>query len=484
MASNSSSYWIIAVPNEGKKAAPTAEGTPKVQLAARRKKTLEKLQAKLQGNSASAGVKPFDVPGNLKVGTIDQLMLLSDELVKHDNVVGGIAKRIERTYQELYKNEAADNSSAEEKKREAKDVKVPELKVSAANLSPTDYIEKFEWDKQAYPLSRSIRQNVEAIVQEAKKAEEELKTQMSAFTEIRNQLTAIERKEQGSLLVKPLNQYIKKQHLIEGESLTTIFVVVAKSRQQEFESSYEVMEQQYDEEKKKKAGEEKKKSKVEGSVSKKPEEEDDERQLSPEEQQKREEAKKKAAEEKAEKKRQKEREKKRIKCNSIVPRSATNLADDNEFILYRVVIFKHAAEKVKNMLREKRYTVREFKFDTKSEKTQKEELEKMQKKKKALYNYLTVWCKANFSTIFAGWQHLKALRTFVEAVLRFGVPVDFAAAIILPVRGREKQLREALNQLYGHLVNANLTKNDDAGQAGDMLGEFYPYVWIPISLTE
>jgi hypothetical protein len=49
------------------------------------------------------------------------------------------------------------------------------------------------------------------------------------------------------------------------------------------------------------------------------------------------------------------------------------------------------------------------------------------------------------------------MRCFVESVLRYGLPVNFAASLLLPVRGADKKLREVLKQLYGNLANANLT---------------------------
>ena len=36
----------------------------------------------------------------------------------------------------------------------------------------------------------------------------------------------------------------------------------------------------------------------------------------------------------------------------------------------------------------------------------------------------------HFSEAFSAWIHLKALRVFVESVLRFGVPVNFNAFLV------------------------------------------------------
>jgi V-ATPase subunit C len=38
--------------------------------------------------------------------------------------------------------------------------------------------------------------------------------------------------------------------------------------------------------------------------------------------------------------------------------------------------------------------------------------------------------KTNFSEVFSSWVHLKALRIFVESVLRYGLPPDFTSVVI------------------------------------------------------
>ena len=57
----------------------------------------------------------------------------------------------------------------------------------------------------------------------------------------------------------------------------------------------------------------------------------------------------------------------------------------------------------------------------------------------------------NFSESFAAWMHVKALRVFVESVLRYGLPVNFQAMVLLPQKKTQKKLRDTLNQLYIHL---------------------------------
>ena len=70
------------------------------------------------------------------------------------------------------------------------------------------------------------------------------------------------------------------------------------------------------------------------------------------------------------------------------------------------------------------------------------------------------WLKVNFSECFMAWIHVKALRGFVESVLRYGLPVNFQGMVLLPQKKTQKKLRDTLNQTYAHL--------DSAGGSGDV----------------
>jgi V-type H+-transporting ATPase subunit C len=51
-------------------------------------------------------------------------------------------------------------------------------------------------------------------------------------------------------------------------------------------------------------------------------------------------------------------------------------------------------------------------------------------KTKLIKNELVRITKAAFADIFQAWTHLKALRIFVESVLRYGLPPEFISAVI------------------------------------------------------
>jgi V-type H+-transporting ATPase subunit C len=98
-----------------------------------------------------------------------------------------------------------------------------------------------------------------------------------------------------------------------------------------------------------------------------------------------------------------------------------------------------------------------------------------------------VWLQSAYAEVFVRWMHIKAIRAFAESVLRYGLPPDFMAAVVVPKPGQQKRLRAELAKLYGHLSGARLLASDEeetavaAAAAGQ---EFYPYVYLLVNLRK
>lgn len=103
-----------------------------------------------------------------------------------------------------------------------------------------------------------------------------------------------------------------------------------------------------------------------------------------------------------------------------------------------------------------------------------------------LQTTLVQWCRTSFSDTFTSWVHIKALRVFVESVLRYGLPPNFHVAVLEFNKKSTKKVRTVLQGLYAHLDRAG-----DAN-AGDVLevaslgpqGKYYPYVNFDIPVAE
>lgn len=121
--------------------------------------------------------------------------------------------------------------------------------------------------------------------------------------------------------------------------------------------------------------------------------------------------------------------------------------EDNDFCLCSVVVFKKYMEDFKTKAREARFNVRDYTFDEErisEAQAQKTQLEEDKEKHEVEYKYLlffswvlsnkqaslTRFLKVAFSQAYADYFHLKAIRVFVESVLRYGLPVNYQYAIV------------------------------------------------------
>ncbi|KAK0523062.1 Vacuolar ATP synthase subunit C, partial [Tilletia horrida] len=104
----------------------------------------------------------------------------------------------------------------------------------------------------------------------------------------------------------------------------------------------------------------------------------------------------------------------------VVPRSSRKIAQDSEFALFNVTVFK----KVKEEFTQK-FQVREFVWDDDIVEKQRDELEQASSAEKELWTELLRLSRTNFSEAYQALAHLKVIRAFTESVLRFGLPADY-----------------------------------------------------------
>uniref|UniRef100_A0A672MUB3 V-type proton ATPase subunit C n=1 Tax=Sinocyclocheilus grahami TaxID=75366 RepID=A0A672MUB3_SINGR len=168
----------------------------------------------------------------------------------------------------------------------------------------------------------------------------------------------------------------------------------------------------------------------------------------------------------------------------VVPRSTNLLFEDQESGLFTVTLFRKAIDDFRLKARENKFTVRDFQYNEEEMKADKEEMTRLSTDKKKQFGPLVRWLKVNFSEAFIAWIHIKALRVFVESVLRYGLPVNFQAMLLQPNKKNMKKLREVLNDLYKHLDSSAAAIIDQS--AMDIPGlnlsqqEYYPYVYYKI----
>ena len=169
----------------------------------------------------------------------------------------------------------------------------------------------------------------------------------------------------------------------------------------------------------------------------------------------------------------------------VVPKSGKLLAEDTEYGLYSVILFKKSLEEFKAAARDKRLTMREFSYvaGAKEEDEAKKRLDETEVER--LKSMLSNWCHINYAEVYTMTVHLKAVKVFVESVLRYGlthgiggmVP-NFKAFFLQPKKASSEKLRKTLAALYGGGM-ASMEGEEETVVPG-ATGEFYPYVYTSL----
>ncbi|PWO00920.1 putative VMA5-H+-ATPase V1 domain 42 kd subunit, vacuolar [Tilletiopsis washingtonensis] len=165
----------------------------------------------------------------------------------------------------------------------------------------------------------------------------------------------------------------------------------------------------------------------------------------------------------------------------VVPRSSRKIAADDEFALVNVTVFKKVKEEFLQKCRENKFVVRDFQWDDQIVEKQRQELEEAGVSEKELWTELLRLARTNFSEAYQALAHLKVVRTFVESVLRFGLPADYFGVAVKPNAKRSKALLGALNAHYAYL--ARFEGGGKGGKSGAIEGDV-PGEWSNVAEAE
>ena len=170
----------------------------------------------------------------------------------------------------------------------------------------------------------------------------------------------------------------------------------------------------------------------------------------------------------------------------VVPQSSELIAEDNDYGLWSVVLIRKMAADFESACRKNlKFTVRQFEYNQERADLSKLEKDSMIEKRESMKRELFDWCKVSFSECFSAWIHLKAIRVFVESVLRYGLPPRFCS-VLLKADKNEKKIHKYFKDTYKHLHDEQFDVVADEsfgglGQYGNM--EFHPYVLITLNTS-
>jgi len=164
---------------------------------------------------------------------------------------------------------------------------------------------------------------------------------------------------------------------------------------------------------------------------------------------------------------------------NVVPMSARKFQgmDDKEGnTLWRVVMFRSAAENFKKQCREKRLVIRDFDYSEEGYKKLKAQREQVEEAVRRQHGLIQDLYKAAWSDAMVAWVHVKAMRVFVESVLRFGMPPRFASFIVAPKASSTAAARKAIAEVLSRGGGAGPAGEKTAAAEGQDDEDDYPYV--------
>jgi len=294
-------------------------------------------------------------------------------------------------------------------------------------LSVENYVRSFAWDDAKFPRSRSVGDNLSQLLSAIGRCDEDVKSKAYQFVEVKTSLQNLS-KVRGpgvSFANAELADILTPEIVSDGdfvtkEHLMTVLVIVPKGQEKDFLKTYENSDK------------------------------------------------------------------------FVVPRSAKQfqkldaqgrlipLLDKDGSALWRVILFKNAIEPLRKTLRDNaKCTIREYIYSPTAFTELVAQTEALNGEYEKTELALKRHCAAAFSDTLVGFLHLKAMRVFVESVLRYGVPASFTAFVVRPTSTKNlSKLRSILAKVFSNsalfgqsylATNANSADTED-GEA------YYPYV--------
>ncbi|KAK6920457.1 ATPase, V1 complex, subunit C [Dillenia turbinata] len=199
-------YWLVSLP---------------VQSSA--SSLWSRLQESISKHSFDTPLYRFNVP-NLRVGTLDSLLALSDDLFKSNSFIEGVSHKIRRQIEELERVSGIETTA-----------------LTVDGVPVDSYLTRFAWDEAKYPTMSPLREIVDSIHVQVAKIEDDLKVRVAEYNNVRSQLNTINRKQSGSLAVRDLSNLVKQEDIVTSEHLVTLLAVVPKYSQKDWLTSYETL---------------------------------------------------------------------------------------------------------------------------------------------------------------------------------------------------------------------------------------------------
>ncbi|KAJ2450571.1 Vacuolar ATP synthase subunit C [Coemansia sp. RSA 2336] len=339
-------YWLLSVPAHGDDHAAWRD---------------------VKARIGESDLYDFHLP-QLKIGTLDTLVQLSDELSKLDTAYEATTGKFIDTLRSL--TQASNEQLAG--------------KLAVEGKTVDQYVRTFSWNNAKYRSDRPLPEIIGQISESMAAVDAQLKTKMTQYNALRNSLATVRRKQNGNLSVKSLNGIVKRSDCVaDSEYLQTLFVAVPRMLTRDWLNSYERL------------------------------------------------------------------------TSMVVPRSSSKLAEDAEYALFSVVVFKRVQDEFAAKARDARFIVRDFVYDEEALEQDRVHALEVVEQEEELLDTIGEWLVGTFGDVVTAWIHIKALRVFVESVLRYGIPPDFVPLLIRPSMKQASKIKQQLADFYAYLETSS-----------------------------
>ncbi|KAF8895054.1 V-ATPase subunit C family protein [Gymnopilus junonius] len=166
----------------------------------------------------------------------------------------------------------------------------------------------------------------------------------------------------------------------------------------------------------------------------------------------------------------------------VVPRSSRLIAEDDEYSLFSVVVFRRVHDEFVQKCRENKFIVRDFVYSEEEVMKQRQEMQMAATTEKELWACLLsfLWedtellrlARTNFSESLQILVHLKVICLFVESVLRYGLPAEYMGIAIKPEPKSVKRIFSVLQSQFAYLSPRSNAASQGKASGEEFIGEY------------
>lgn len=139
-----------------------------------------------------------------------------------------------------------------------------------------------------------------------------------------------------------------------------------------------------------------------------------------------------------------------MKYGGVVPESDRYLghedADGNQ--LWRVTAMTDQAGDFCRLMKKNGFLCQEFNYDGDAYVANKNLEASLRREMRTCNEQLILKSHYNFMELFQALMHMKIMRTFIDGVLRFGIPPTFVMGVIQPARNCDDKIKQNLTSLF------------------------------------